>query len=692
MKIYLTIISFLLISQSAAGQQENLYLVKLHRSVADATSDTSRMKAFSKLASYYIPDNRDSTNLYLEKAMPLAVKLNLKLDQANILNMMGIIRMQEENFSKSLECFLKAIQIANDPSVEKTISHLLPGQSPTNARMIMLSTSYDLIGLLNAYTGNWIDNIKHQMQSYRVADKYARASGDRGQIATITFHMGISQMNAGKLDSALLFIKEAQTTFSESNDPQLGRSMLYLGETYQKLGDYDLAAKTTLQGLALLNKTNDHVHRGLGYASLSRIYANLNKIDSALYYARVSFKIFERRKDPAWKRDACNLLASYYDHLGRTDSAVTYMKLAKALTDSLSIAERKNLLAFQDVVVEEKVKLEKLEKEKIEAREKLRRYLLMSGIVVISAIVFLLYRNNRVRKRTNEVLQQRNETIESALHQLRSTQSQLIQSEKMASLGELTAGIAHEIQNPLNFVNNFSELNSELISELKGAAEKGDLNEVRSIATTIEENESKIVSHGKRADAIVKSMLQHSRKSTGQKEPTDINALCDEYLRLSYHGLRAKDKSFNAKFETDLDPNVGKLSVLPQEIGRVILNLINNAFYAVTEKKKLNPENYEPTVTVSTSLSEPAPIAIGGEGRGEARVVQITVRDNGTGIPQKALDKIFNPFFTTKPAGQGTGLGLSLSYDIITKGHGGELKVETKEGEGSEFIVQLPAV
>lgn len=266
--------------------------------------------------------------------------------------------------------------------------------------------------------------------------------------------------------------------------------------------------------------------------------------------------------------------------------------------------------------------------------------------------------------------------LKTSLDTLKSTQSQLIHSEKMASLGELTAGIAHEIQNPLNFVKNFSEVNSELISELKGAVEKGDLNEVRSIATTIEENESKIVSHGKRADAIVKSMLQHSRTSTGQKEPTDINALCDEYLRLSYHGLRAKDKSFNAKFEMHLDPSVGSLNVLPQEIGRVILNLINNAFYAVCEKKKLNPDGYEPTVTVTTKKT--------------GNSIEIRVRDNGTGIPQKALDKIFNPFFTTKPTGQGTGLGLSLSYDIVSKGHGGELKVETKESEGSTFIIHLP--
>jgi two-component system, NtrC family, sensor kinase len=287
------------------------------------------------------------------------------------------------------------------------------------------------------------------------------------------------------------------------------------------------------------------------------------------------------------------------------------------------------------------------------------------------------------------------EELEKTLHELKDTQAQLIQSEKMASLGELTAGIAHEIQNPLNFVNNFSEVNSELIAEMKEELAKGNIEEAKTIAANIDENEQKIIFHGKRADSIVKGMLQHSRSSSGVKEPTDINALADEYLRLAYHGLRAKDKSFNATMKTDYDESlsadeagIGKINIIPQDIGRVILNLITNAFYAVAEKKKQNGNDYEPTVTVSTSRS----LSIG-EGRGE---VSISVTDNGNGIPQKILDKIFQPFFTTKPTGQGTGLGLSLSYDIV-KAHGGELKVETlpagqagKEGVGTTFIIILP--
>jgi signal transduction histidine kinase len=264
-----------------------------------------------------------------------------------------------------------------------------------------------------------------------------------------------------------------------------------------------------------------------------------------------------------------------------------------------------------------------------------------------------------------------NQTVDS----LKKTQTQLIQSEKMASLGELTAGIAHEIQNPLNFVNNFSEVNTELIDELEEEANKGNLELVKSIAKDIKENEQKVIHHGKRADAIVKSMLQHSRSSSGKKEPTDINSLADEYLRLAYHGLRARDKSLNASFKTNFDIGIDKINVIPQDIGRVLVNLINNAFYAVSEKQKQSTNGYEPIVSVSTKK---------GDGK-----VEIKVKDNGTGIPQKVLDKIFQPFFTTKPSGKGTGLGLSLSYDII-KAHGGELKAETKDGEGAEFIIQLP--
>jgi signal transduction histidine kinase/ligand-binding sensor domain-containing protein len=286
----------------------------------------------------------------------------------------------------------------------------------------------------------------------------------------------------------------------------------------------------------------------------------------------------------------------------------------------------------------------------------------------------------RERARVKELAQAKE--IEKAYHELKTTQAQLIQSEKMASLGELTAGIAHEIQNPLNFVNNFSDVNTELIDEAGQEIDKGNIGEVKMILNDIKENEQKINLHGKRADSIVKGMLQHSRASSGQRELTDINKLADEYLRLSYYGLRAKEKSFNADFKTDFDESIGKINGVPQDIGRVLLNLFNNAFYTVNEKQKaesskLNAESspYVPKVTVVTKKLN--------------NKIEIKVQDNGNGISQNIVDKIFQPFFTTKPTGQGTGLGLSLAYDIV-KAHSGEIKVETKEGEGTTFNIQLP--
>jgi signal transduction histidine kinase len=306
---------------------------------------------------------------------------------------------------------------------------------------------------------------------------------------------------------------------------------------------------------------------------------------------------------------------------------------------------------------------------KLERTEKVKR---TTAILLEETIQELEHKRNAVEV-TNKALQQ-------SLNDLKAAQTQLIHSEKMASLGELTAGIAHEIQNPLNFVNNFSEVSTELIDEMNEEIVKGNLEDATMISADLKENLVKINHHGKRAGEIVKSMLQHSRTSSGQKEPTDINALVDEYLRLAYHGFRAKDKSFNAMMKTQLDDTMPNINVIPQDIGRVVLNLITNAFYVVSEKSiamnTAGNSKYEPLVSVSTFNLQDK--------------VKISVTDNGNGIPKDVVNKIFQPFFSTKPTGKGTGLGLSLSYDIVTKVHGGSLEVITKEGEGSTFNILLP--
>ncbi|MEM5564491.1 ATP-binding protein [Psychroserpens sp. AS72] len=308
---------------------------------------------------------------------------------------------------------------------------------------------------------------------------------------------------------------------------------------------------------------------------------------------------------------------------------------------------------------------------------------------------FMLERTNKVKRTTAilleetiEELEQKRAAIEEtnialnkSLKELQSAQAQLIQAEKMASLGELTAGIAHEIQNPLNFVNNFSEVSKELLEEMLEELQKGDTEEVNAIANDVIQNLEKILHHGQRADGIVKGMLQHSRKNSGEKEATDINLLVDEYLRLAYHGIRAKDKTFNASLETIYDDAIGKINIIPQDIGRVVLNLINNAFYAVVEQKTVmekdqsSLDTYQPSVNITTKK--------------ENNQIEIKISDNGNGIPKHIIDKIFQPFFTTKPTGQGTGLGLSLSYDII-KAHGGTLNVHSETGKGTSFTINIP--
>ncbi|MCB9054478.1 MAG: GHKL domain-containing protein [Chitinophagales bacterium] len=373
-------------------------------------------------------------------------------------------------------------------------------------------------------------------------------------------------------------------------------------------------------------------------------------------------------------QNSSDILSKIYASQKQFDSAFKYSNLSRQYSDSLygrTSINRLQAIAASNQIREIRSRQE-LEQARQQYRSNIRTYMLLAGLFILVIIIFFILRVSRQQARSKK-------QIEQAYEELKSTQAQLIQSEKMASLGELTAGIAHEIQNPLNFVNNFSEVNKEMIIELKNEIDKGNFDEVKIIANDIEANEDKIIHHGKRADTIVKGMLQHSRTSSGEKEPTDINALCDEYVKLAYHGLRAKDKSFNAKFETNFDNSIQKINVVPQDIGRVILNLINNAFYAVNERQKAerltqNAEGYEPTVIVSTKKED-------------GKVI-ISVKDNGNGIPASVKEKVFQPFFTTKPTGEGTGLGLSLSYDIV-KAHGGDIEVESMEGEGTVFTISL---
>jgi len=497
----------------------------------------------------------------------------------------------------------------------------------------------------------------YELKRYDEARNYMALAlqGTTGQVRTLLEAKSNSlegqiSLDQGAYAEAISYLQKTYETYSKivsNNEARytISFTLLYLTESYYKMGDFKNALKNALECLERENQLNNN---------------------RTIIKNKISF-----------------LISEIYIEMRQPEKAFDYIKMYQEIIKESNKAENANRVAeaqIRSIINKSEKQIDLLEKEKLQKiqESKIQRVWIFSisiGLISLLILAFILFRNNKLKQKANALLQEQKEKIQSTLEKLKSTQAQLIQSEKMASLGELTAGIAHEIQNPLNFVNNFSELNKELVLEASEELGKGDFEEAKAILKDIGENSEKINHHGKRADTIVKGMLAHSRTSTGEKIPTDINALADEYLRLSYHGLRAKDKSFSADYKTDFDPNLPKVSVVPQDIGRVLLNLINNAFQAINndELRMMNDE-FKPLVTVAT--------------KNLGDKIEISVKDNGPGIPDAIKDKIFQPFFTTKPTGQGTGLGLSLSYDIV-KAHGGELEIETAMNKGTKFSIKL---
>jgi two-component system, NtrC family, sensor kinase len=668
MKKILTIAWLFLLPLLVHAQQPQKELDSLHTALKNAANDTIRMVTLSNLAGYYAESNRDSAMLYVEEATPIAKKMNQQLWIAKALLFKSYLVQKQANFSLSLKLCNEALAIIQDKKSEKNA--YIPrddefAADPEKYRKSAALNVYHQLG--NTYSGAGIQQkaIEYFKEEIRLAEELKSKGG------LVTSHMNIGSifLRTGKLDSAFIYAKRALENVNRSGwKAYEGFILEDIGEIYLKKGQADSALYYYTKSLLVNREQNNLAGETGTNISLARFYQKKGQADSMKYYAGTALQLATSLKSPASISTATNLLANAWQMLGHADSAFAYLTLSKSLGDSLHKDLTDKLTQFQNANFDEQIRLEKEAQQSAAFKSKVRTTALFIGLGILSVLAFIFYRNNRQKQKANTIL-------EKTLADLKSTQSQLIQSEKMASLGELTAGIAHEIQNPLNFVNNFSEVSNELIDEMKDELKKGNYKEAEEIAEDVRQNLEKINHHGKRADGIVKGMLQHSRSSSGTKEPTDINALCDEYLRLAYHGLRAKDKSFNAKFETSFDEAVGKLNVIPQDIGRLILNLINNAFYAATQNPPSGGRGAEPTVWVSTKK--------------EGKTVLISIRDNGPGIPASIKEKIFQPFFTTKPTGQGTGLGLSLSYDIV-KAHGGELKVETKEEEGTTFTIILP--
>jgi signal transduction histidine kinase len=558
---------------------------------------------------------------------------------------------REEKYSEAIADYLEALKTAEDLHLNLVYYDLHFELSGTYRMM----KDYELAGL-------------HAQKCLDIGT----ADKNQGQVLYAISILTETYCETKQLDSASVFIERGMKLAVKLNDEYMRDRLLGLKADilWDRNKDYTGALVLYRQNLAYQSKIDSKPGIAWMHCVISRAFTDFNNRDSAYYHAGLAFDISKKYNLAKELRDAYEALYLSHAKFGDYKNAYEYRLIYDSLYNgSFNLASGKNAEKAR-FGMEQQRKDAEAAAENIKKQAAANRFkYLLAGIAFIGLITAgFQYRNSRQKQKATA-------KIEKAYSELKATQQQLIQSEKMASLGELTAGIAHEIQNPLNFVNNFSDLNKELLVEMKDEMEKGNITDAKEIADDIIANEEKINHHGKRADAIVKGMLQHSRSSSGQKESTNINALADEYLRLAYHGLRAKDKSFNATLKTDYDESIGNINIIPQDMGRVLLNLITNAFYVVDEKKKSGIESNDPVISVSTKKIN--------------NKVEIKVSDNGNGIPKAIIDKIFQPFFTTKPTGQGTGLGLSLAYDII-KAHGGELKVATTEGQGTEFIIYLP--
>ncbi len=676
MKLFLKLYFFLLCPFFATAQNQKK-LDSLHTALKAAAHDTVKILALDGLADYYAESNWDSALYFSEKGFQLSMQMKQPLWMANCLLDKSYFISHQGNLPEAFKLANEALSIAQDDKNEKNV--FIPATDsfagkPHEYRLNILAGVYHILG-------NEVIDKEKSISYYKNEIRISQEIGAEANLVNANMNIGSIFSSQGKLDSGMTYsfrgLHYAEKTGEKSYE---GIILMIIGNNYLQLKQIDSASYYYRYSIEVNKQQNNLSGLSSVYIAFAGLYKTVGKPDSSLYYAKAALNIADNLKAARGMASSTLAISDAYKILGNTDSAFAYLIISKKITDSLNKDYQEKLIQYQNINFDEQQRLQKEAQQTKDTKTKIITIALFIGIVLLSALAFIFFRNNKQKIKANQVL-------ETTLSNLKSTQTQLVQSEKMASLGELTAGIAHEIQNPLNFVNNFSEVSNELIDEMKDELQKGNKEDAFLIADDIKQNLEKINHHGKRADAIVKGMLQHSRSSSGVKEQTDINALCDEYLRLSYHGLRAKDKSFNASIKTDFDNSIVKINIIPQDIGRVILNLLTNAFYAVDEKKKSGIENYDPTVSISTKKIKDN--------------IEIKVSDNGSGIPQKVLEKIFQPFFTTKPTGEGTGLGLSLSYDII-KSHGGEIKIETKVDEGrpdnfgkgkeTTFIIQLPVV
>lgn len=617
---------------------------------------------------YGMQSQYDSAHIYYEKAIDIALQTGNKEDLGRNYGNLAIGYYMQSNYPQALLYQQKSLKFAED-------------------RNNISSQAYTLLNIGNTYS-KMGDSLRAE-RSLLKAVKLAKKAGAKNVEVYSYINLGNLYNSIGKWDKSYSYAIKAALLAKETGDiPIQAASYSRAAVSLANLKRYEEAKELINKGIELGKAAGQPIIIVQLNDAMGNTLMLQERYKEAIPYYEKNLEIIKGSDEYTEDVGAIYYnLAESYQKIGAYEKALLNFKEYATIRDSIRSRENIKKATEQTMNYEfnKKEEAKRLEQKNKDAITKSRQLALIIGLGLTVVLVFVAYRALRIKQKGNAKLKAQKEEVQKALVKLESTQAQLIQSEKMASLGELTAGIAHEIQNPLNFVNNFSDISNELIVEMKEELAKGNYADAEEIADNIKNNLEKINHHGKRADAIVKGMLQHSRISTAKKEPTDINKLADEYLRLAYHGLRAKDKFFNATLETDFDKSIGKIDIIPQDIGRVILNLITNAFYAVSSQPfkegTQQTENKNPTVWISTKCISSLEGNQGG--------ISISVKDNGTGMPQNILEKIFQPFFTTKPTGKGTGLGLSLSYDII-KAHGGNISVTSEEGAGSTFTIFLP--
>ena len=653
-KHYILSLAVAIIFAGGAAAQ-NTETDSLKRALDTSRINTSRVHILESLSYAYLSAYPDSALQYAVTGLQVAKEIDYPRGIAMCTNALGNIYCQTGDYPRALELYLQALQMKEQ------------AKDQTN-----ISVYYFNISTVYTEQKDYPNALTYLFKAKREDERAKDSSG----IMFDLYSLGCIYQRMNKIDSALHYSNLAhQLALRQNDENMMGAILNSIGASYLTLKNTDLAYSYYHSSIPYAMAITDNEVLAEDYFGLAEIAKNRSLKDSSAYYGRKALEIATTNGFLKQVMDVSSFLADLYKERKIFDSAFHYKTINTDTKDSLFSAD--NIKKIQSLKFEEQLRQQAITAAKMEWRSKVKMYSIVGAAVVFLLIAFFFWQNNRQKQKAYMELEaQQLKTVE-AYKELKTTQAQLIQSEKMASLGELTAGIAHEIQNPLNFVNNFSEVNHELLREMIIEFENGNNEEAILIADDIKQNLEKVIHHGKRADAIVKGMLQHSRAGKAVKEATDINALADEYLKLSYHGTRSRDKLIHATIQTTFDSSIGKLNVVFLDIGRVLLNIYNNAFYAVSEKAKQKIPGYEPVVRIKTQKIN--------------NRIQITVADNGKGIPQNIIDKIFQPFFTTKPTGQGTGLGLSLSYDII-KAHGGDIRVHSKQNEGSEFIITLPVL